>query len=74
MAVGLFNRGRREAEVSVESGDIGLSGPQPVRDLWVRKDIGTFEGTYTASVPGHGAVMLKIGTPASESPPAKTTE
>jgi alpha-galactosidase len=31
-----------------------------VRDLWARKDLGTFHGSYAATVPGHGAVMLKV--------------
>jgi len=31
-----------------------------VRDLYLHKDMGTFVSTYTASVPVHGVVMLKV--------------
>jgi alpha-galactosidase len=68
-AVGLFNRGRREADVTVLWSDIELSGPRPVRNLWTRKDLGSFEGSYATVVPKHGAVMLKIGTPSEEDTP-----
>ena len=67
MAVGLFNRGRAPAPVTAAWSDLGLSGKQPVRNLWQRADEGVFEGSYTASVPRHGVVMLRIGTP---KPPA----
>jgi hypothetical protein len=36
----------------------GISGSQTVRDLWQQKDLGTFDRTFTAKVPAHGAVML----------------
>jgi alpha-galactosidase len=41
--------------------DLGLSGAQPVRDLWLHKDLGSFNGEFTASVPAHGAVLVRIG-------------
>jgi alpha-galactosidase len=32
-----------------------------VRDLWARKDIGTFTGTYTSpNIDHHSVMMLKI--------------
>lgn len=62
-AVGLFNRGRAGAPVVVNWKDIGAAGPQPVRNLWLRQDEGIFDGSYTATVPRHGAVMIKIGQP-----------
>ena len=63
MAVGLFNRGRGVVPIAARWDDLGLSGPQPVRDLWRRTDLGVFEGEYIMEVPRHGAIMLKIGTP-----------
>jgi alpha-galactosidase len=59
-ALGLFNEGESPMPVSVRFKDIGLSGEASVRDLWERKDLGTFSGSYTAQVPRHGVVMLKI--------------
>jgi alpha-galactosidase len=63
-AVGLFNRGMEEATVTVDLGaDLGLSGAQPVRDLWQRHDLGRREGQFSANVLAHGAVLVKVGTP-----------
>lgn len=61
LAVGLFNRGRQEAPVTAEWKELGLSGRQVVRNLWQRRDEGAFEASFTAAVPRHGAVLLKIG-------------
>lgn len=63
IAVGLFNRGRTEATITVNWLDLGLTGPRQIRNLWTRRDEGTFADAYTASVPRHGAVMLRIGLP-----------
>lgn len=62
-AVALFNRSSRDREVVAEWSDLGITGTQPVRDLWRKKDLGTAAGSFSAMVPSHGALMLKIGTP-----------
>jgi len=31
-----------------------------VRDLWTRRDLGTFSGSFVAAVPGHDAMIVKI--------------
>lgn len=61
VAVGLFNRGFWKARVTVNWKDLGLSGPEPVRDLWQRKSLGAANHSYSVMVPAHGAVLLKIG-------------
>lgn len=61
MAVGLFNTGRGKAKVTVNWSDLGLSGPQPVRDLWRRKDVGTHDKSFTAEVLPHAAWLVKVG-------------
>jgi alpha-galactosidase len=63
LAVGLFNRGLAPAEVTVEWPQLGLRGAQPVRDLWRRAAAGTFTEKFTATVPRHGAVLVKVGKP-----------
>jgi alpha-galactosidase len=63
MAVGLFNRGPEAAAVTAAFADLGLSGSAPVRDLWLQKDMGRASGKFSAVVPRHGAVLVKIGTP-----------
>lgn len=60
-AVGLFNRGYERREVTVRWSDLGLSGEQPVRDLWRPQDLSACTDRLTAEVPAHGALLLKIG-------------
>jgi len=60
-AVGLFNRGPKAAEVTARWKDIGLSGRQPVRDLWRQQDLTIVQDEYTVAVPQHGCVLLRIG-------------
>jgi alpha-galactosidase len=59
-AVGLFNRGTSETPVTANWSDLGLTGKQSVRDLWRQKDLGEFTGSFTASVPRHGVVLVRI--------------
>jgi alpha-galactosidase len=51
------------AQITVDWADIHVNGAQDVRDLWRQKDLGQSDGKFTATVPFHGAVMLKIGKP-----------
>jgi alpha-galactosidase len=60
-AVTLLNRGGTSADITVNWSDIKLAnGPAAVRDLWEHKDCGTFDTGYTANVPSHGAVVIKV--------------
>ncbi len=61
MAVGLFNRTPVNERISVTLKELGLSGAQPVRDLWTHKDLAVSGDTITMEVPRHGAALLKIG-------------
>jgi len=60
-AVGLFNRGEAETEIAARWSDLGIRGRHKVRDLWRRKDIGSFEGELKTKVAPHGAALVKIG-------------
>ena len=60
-AVGLFNRGLQPVDMRVLLSTLGLSGAQPVRDLWQQKDLGRVTGTFHTMVPAHGAVVVKVG-------------
>ena len=51
------------AEATIRWSDLQLTGPQKVRDLWRQKDLGQFDEQYTVTVPFHGAVLIKVGTP-----------
>jgi alpha-galactosidase len=60
-AVGLFNRGKKPVNVSVDFSELKLAGKQPVRDLWREKDLRKYKNDFTARVPGQGVVMVKVG-------------
>ena len=62
-AVGLFNRGETEADVTVRWADLKLYGKQTVRDLWRQKTLGDFETGFHASVPAHGVVLVRVFKP-----------
>ncbi len=62
-AVGLFNRGTQKTKMVVRWSDIGLSGTLPVRDLWLRRNLKPGAVGYSFDVPGHGAVLIKVGKP-----------
>ena len=61
-AVALFNRGPSSASITVQWSQIGLpAGAATVRDLWAKKDLGSFTDSYTATgVGSHNLAMLKI--------------
>ena len=59
-AVGLFNHADAEATVAANWTDLGVRGKQAVRDLWRQKDLGQFEGRFSAAVPRHGVVLVRL--------------
>ena len=59
-SVGLFNRGKVAADVSIEWSELNLAGKQSVRDLWRQKELGTYDQNFSALVPARGVVMIKI--------------
>jgi alpha-galactosidase len=59
-AVGLFNLGETETQVQVDWSDLGLKGKLQVRDLWQQKDLGKFKNAFSAAVPRHGVVLIKV--------------
>jgi alpha-galactosidase len=59
-ALGLFNRGESETEITVSWSDLGISGKQKVRDLWRQKDLGIFNEKFSSHVQKHGVAMIRI--------------
>lgn len=50
-----------EAEpLTVQLKDLGFSGPVHARDLWAHKDLGILHGSFTATAPQGGVVMLRL--------------
>jgi alpha-galactosidase len=61
-AVILLNRGAAAADIALNWTDIGYPETlsASVRDLWEHADLGKKTGSYSASVPSHGVVMLLV--------------
>jgi alpha-galactosidase len=59
-AVGFFNLAQASQDISVTWAQLGLTGPQRVRDLWRQEDIGVAADKFTATVGRHGAVLIRV--------------
>ena len=59
-AIGLFNRSDAPATIALDWTTAGLTGPQKLRDLWSHKNLGTFATSYSAEIPPHGTVLLRV--------------
>ena len=60
-AVVLLNRSGLASAMTTTWWRIGLpAGPARVRDLWAHADRGTFTEKYSATVPPHGVVMVRV--------------
>jgi alpha-galactosidase len=63
-AVLLLNKSREKADITVRWDQIGLAGSQPVRDLWMREDLGEFQDSFTAhDLAEHEHRVIKVGKP-----------
>ena len=61
VAVGVVNLGTAAAEVTVKEGDLGLKGKvKKARDVWGHTDVRFKDGAYSATVPSHGVLMLRV--------------
>ncbi len=61
-AVALLNRGSATAKISVAWTDIGYPDAVSanVQDLWTKKESSAVKGGYSAEVPSHGVVMVRV--------------
>ena len=66
IAVALYNRTTEPIKVKISWKELGLEGPQPVRDCWQRKDLGTLPQDYETVVEVHAAVLLTVGRPTTD--------
>jgi alpha-galactosidase len=61
IAVALFNRGRDAASITVKWADAGFrKSPTRSRDLWLHQDVALSGASYTAEVPSHGVLLLRV--------------
>lgn len=59
-AVGLFNRSESSARITVHAADLGFERISRLRDLWAHADLSVAGEPYSADVPSHGVVLLRI--------------
>ena len=60
-AVLLFNRASVPSAMTANWGSVGIKTKEArVRDLWAHKDSSGVSSRYTATVPSHGVVMLRV--------------
>jgi alpha-galactosidase len=55
-----FNKGDQPAEVKLAWSEARLKKPKRARDLWAHSDVKTSADGYSAKVPAHGTVLLKL--------------
>jgi alpha-galactosidase len=46
--------------VTVSFKDLGLPQTLLVRDLWLRKDLGTVDQKLSLTIPRHGSALLRV--------------
>ncbi len=59
-AVGLFNRTEGVFKIRLDSALIGVPPSAKLRDLLDHKDLGPIKDSFTAEIPQHGVVMLRV--------------
>ena len=63
VAVAVFNHGSAATTAKVNVSALRLSGPvTKARDLWTHKDVTSSDGAYSARVPAHGVMLLRLST------------
>ncbi len=61
VAVGEVNYSASAMKATINAGDLHLKGPvRKAQDLWSHKDVKFTKGSYSAMVPPHGVLMLKV--------------
>lgn len=59
-ALALVNEGGVETEAKVNWADLRLPKTLKARELWEKKDLGSLADGYSARIPSHGVVMLRL--------------
>lgn len=59
-AVALFNRQGYPYPIKTVFKNLGMPDSVRAHNLWTHQDLGTLHGSYTAVVPEHGVVMLRL--------------
>jgi alpha-galactosidase len=60
ISVGLFNVADKKQDISFSLEHLNLDGKWKIRDVWRQQDIGTVTDTFTATLDGHGSLLLVL--------------
>ncbi|MEC5147156.1 NPCBM/NEW2 domain-containing protein [Chitinophaga sp. 212800010-3] len=60
IAVGLFNLSDNRQELTVQWNQLAIKGPQKIRNLWLQREEGVANNSYSSQVPSHGVLFLKM--------------
>jgi hypothetical protein len=71
--VALFNLDSNAAKVTANWSDLGFVGNTHVRNVWTHEQLGQFDGSFSASLPAHGSMLLNVRPePGRQAPPPPT--
>ena len=60
-AVGVVNLGPAAAQATVHTSDLHLAHPiAKARDLWSHQEVQLIKDSYTATIPSHGTLLLRV--------------
>jgi alpha-galactosidase len=60
VAVGVVNLGTSAANATIKPGDLGFRNVKGARDLWAHADVSFKADGYSAMVPSHGVLLLRV--------------
>lgn len=60
MALAVFNRGEAPVGMKLTAAELKLSSFRRARDLWADQEVHFDKGSFTATVPRHGVVLLRL--------------
>jgi alpha-galactosidase len=59
-ALGICNDSDTPADLTATWSKLGLQDSQKARDLWCEKDLGAYKDSFSARVPAHGVVLIRL--------------
>ncbi|MBS1706153.1 MAG: NPCBM/NEW2 domain-containing protein [Armatimonadetes bacterium] len=60
-AMAVFNRGMSSDTISGSASKLHLKSGTPLRNCWTRKEAGRLPAKFKFTVPGHGALLYRVG-------------
>jgi alpha-galactosidase len=71
--VALFNTAGTPVSYTLPWDDLGFANAADVRDLWLGRDLGRAQQSYTTVLPGHGVRLLRVAAQGGVAPTPSTS-